>query len=58
MGKLTLTRKEGESIYIGKDIIITLVSAAFGKAEIAITAPRDMQILRDNAKVRQEKPHG
>lgn len=44
---LVITRKEGESILIGDDIEITISKISEGSAKIAINAPRDMTILRE-----------
>lgn len=45
-GRLTLTRKVGESIQVGDDVVVELASVADGKARIAITAPRSVTVLR------------
>ena len=44
---LVLTRKPMQAIHIGDDIIVTLVSIENGKARIAIEAPRDVAIIRE-----------
>ncbi len=43
---LLLTRKIDESIVIGDDIIIKVVSAEDGKVKLGISAPRDVSIHR------------
>ena len=43
---LVLTRKRGESIRIGDDIVITLSGINGSRAGIAIDAPRDIPIIR------------
>ena len=43
---LVLTRKEGEKIRIGDDIVITVVRSGSDKARIGIEAPPEMVILR------------
>lgn len=44
---LILQRKPGESILIGEDIRVTVVSVEpGGRVRLAIDAPRSMQILR------------
>ncbi len=44
---LVLTRKPGESILIGNEIRIRLVSTSGAHARIAIEAPEDVTILRE-----------
>lgn len=44
---LVITRKEGESILIGDDIEITISKISDGSAKIAINAPKEMTILRE-----------
>ncbi|MBD5147394.1 MAG: carbon storage regulator [Oscillibacter sp.] len=43
---LILQRKPGESLVIGEDISITVVSVEGGRVRLAITAPQDVPILR------------
>ena len=43
---LILSRKEGESIVIGENITVKIVSAEKGVVKIGIDAPRDVTILR------------
>ncbi|PLT35705.1 carbon storage regulator CsrA [Bacillus sp. V5-8f] len=43
---LVLTRKNGESIKIGEDIEITIISAKNDQVKIGISAPRDIEIVR------------
>ena len=43
---LVITRKPGESIIIGDDIEITVVEINGEKAKIAINAPKNIKILR------------
>jgi carbon storage regulator len=44
---LVLTRKPGESILIGNDVRITLVSSSGTHARIAIEAPGEVSIHRE-----------
>jgi carbon storage regulator len=46
-GNLVVTRRTGERIMIGDDIVITLVGVVNGRATIAVTAPMDTQIHRE-----------
>ena len=43
---LILQRKEGESLLIGDDVEITVLSVEAGRARLAIQAPRSVTILR------------
>ena len=43
---LILQRRSGESIRIGEDIEITIVSTEGGRVRLAISAPTDVPILR------------
>ena len=44
---LVLTRKEGESLYIGDDIKITIISTDSERVRIGIEAPPSQRILRE-----------
>lgn len=44
---LVLTRRVGESIRVGDNIVVTLVQAAPGKVRIGIEAPPETVILRE-----------
>lgn len=43
---LVIGRKKGESILIGDDIEITVVKAEDGSVKLAISAPKEVLILR------------
>lgn len=45
-GMLVLTRKAGESIVIGEDIEITIISTKNDQIKIGINAPKNMDIFR------------
>ena len=44
---LVLTRRPGESIYIGEDITITVLDHPGRDVRIGISAPQEMVILRE-----------
>lgn len=44
---LVLTRKAGESVMIGDDIVITVLEARGDVVRIGIQAPRDVQVHRE-----------
>jgi len=53
---LVLTRKAGEQIIVGDDIVITIVHAHNGKVRVGVEAPRDVtvhraELVRDGAPV-------
>ncbi len=43
---LVITRKKGESLLIGKDIEVTVVKLDDGSVKLAISAPKNITILR------------
>lgn len=43
---LLLERMRGEQIYIGKDIVIELVSITDRRALIGVLAPEELKVLR------------
>jgi carbon storage regulator len=45
-GVLVLTRRSEESIVIGGNIVVTVLSVEGDKVKLGIDAPRDVQILR------------
>jgi len=51
---LVLTRKQGEKIYIGDDIVITVVRTG-DRVRIGIDAPPEVKILREEL-VQDSKP--
>ncbi len=44
---LVLSRRPGESITIGNDVVVTIISIAGGQVRLGISAPRNVQILRE-----------
>ena len=51
---LILQRRSGESIRIGEDIEITIVSIEGGRVRLAISAPTEVPILRSELIVARE----
>lgn len=43
---LVLTRKIGQAIEIGRDIVVVIVDTEPGRVKVGIQAPPDMKILR------------
>lgn len=46
MGSLVVTRKDGEAIHIGDDVVIQVLEINGRRAKIRVVAPKDVQILR------------
>jgi carbon storage regulator len=44
---LVLSRKQGERIVIGDNIVITVVSLEYGKVRLGIEAPREIEVWRE-----------
>lgn len=47
MGQLVLSRKFGERIHIGENITLTIVRIGPASVRLAIEAPREMNIVRE-----------
>lgn len=52
---LILQRKSGESLFIGEDIQVTVVSVESGRVRLAIEAPRNLSILRSELRNAMEE---
>jgi carbon storage regulator len=52
MSNLVLGRKVGERIYINEDIIITISQISYGQVKLAIEAPKEVTILREEVRER------
>jgi carbon storage regulator len=50
---LVLTRHDGERIFVGDGIVITVIAAQHGKARIGVNAPPDMTIDREEIRRRK-----
>ncbi len=44
---LVLSRREGESIVIGNDIVVTVLEVRGGQVRIGVSAPRSLQVHRE-----------
>jgi carbon storage regulator len=53
---LTLTRRKGEGVVIGTDVVVTVVRAARGQVQLSIAAPRHVPILRGELLRRDRAP--
>ena len=47
---LVLSRKEGEKIHIGNDIVVTVTSLKGGRVKLGIEAPHNVTVLRGELK--------
>ena len=54
-GTLVLTRRAGEGIQIGAEISVHIIEIRGGSVRVAITAPRSVNIVRDDAVNTQPK---
>ena len=55
---LILSRKVGEQILVGKDVILTVVKTSSGTVRIGISAPSEVTIARGELMERKlSKPH-
>ncbi len=52
---LVLSRRVGETIYIGDDITVTVARMADGEVTLGITAPRETPIARSEVAHRPRK---
>lgn len=50
---LVLTRKDGERIRIGENIVVTIVRSTDGRTKVGIEAPREVPVLRTELEDRQ-----
>ncbi len=48
---LRITRREGQSVYIGNDIVVTVENSENGNVGLRISAPSDVSIHRDLSRV-------
>lgn len=52
-GSLVLSRFEDESIAIGSDIVVTVVSVRGNKVKLCVSAPKDVEV--DRMEIREAK---
>jgi carbon storage regulator len=58
VGWLVLTRRERQRILIGDHVVIEVISARWGEAKIAIQAPEEIAIHRQEVRKRIERERG
>jgi carbon storage regulator len=55
---LVLSRKVGERLFIGDNVVITITEIRGDKVRIGVEAPRDVRVLRQELKDENEAdPH-
>ena len=47
MGRLILTRKKGQSILIGDDIVVEIIDVDGGHVKVVVDAPDEVLVLRE-----------
>ena len=52
---LVITRKAGEAVHIGDNIVVRILGTQNGQTRIGIDAPKENEIQRDNIK-NKKKP--
>ena len=50
---LVLSRKEKERLFIGDNIVITIVRVTGGAVRVGIEAPNDVQVQREEVRCRE-----
>lgn len=53
---LVLTRKEGEQILVGDNVVITVNRIAGNRVAIGIEAPREVSIVRGELEAQEQTP--
>jgi carbon storage regulator len=52
---LILSRKEAEKVYLGNDIVLTIIRVAGDKVRIGIEAPSNVRVLRNELQKHDEQ---
>jgi len=55
---LVLSRKVGERIHIGNDVVVTILSVRGGRVRVGLEAPEGVQIKRQELLFEQEPAQG
>ncbi len=51
---LVLSRKKGEAIRIGDDVVITILESDTGRVKVGIDAPPEVKVLRAELKTKPD----
>ncbi len=54
---LILTRKDGESLMIGDDVVVTVCGIRGAQVRLGIKAPKDVGIHREEVYIRIQEEH-
>lgn len=49
---LVLTRRNGQSVYVGDTVVVTVVKVHAGKVRLAFEAPQEVRIDREEVRAR------
>ena len=52
---LMITRKKGQVVWIGKDIVVTIIQPGPGQVRVGIEAPKDVPVTRPDMKTLDRK---
>jgi carbon storage regulator len=55
---LILSRRESERVYLGDDIVLTIVRVSGDKVRIGVEAPANVKILRNELDAASQPPKG
>jgi len=50
---LVLSRRENERLFIGDNVVITIVRVAGGAVRVGIEAPKNVQVQREEVRCRE-----
>jgi carbon storage regulator CsrA len=53
MGRLTISREEGQSFWIGDDVLVTVSRIESGQIKVTIDAPTHIIVDRDEVRQRR-----
>ena len=53
---LVLSRKTGERVWIGDEIVVTVVRVSGGGVRLGIEAPHELPVVREELKAALDKP--
>ena len=51
---LVLSRKPGERIYIGDDVVVSVIASGNGKVRLGVEAPSHISVDREEVRLRKQ----